>query len=216
MAVTRKPVHEAGNPIRLEIDLETRQRILEAARELFMSKGFKGVSMRDVAEIVKVTPAALYYHFPQGKEDLFIEVVKQMFEDYGRAARKAVEPGHTTREKLRLLAVHIISGLGNNSGWPMLMRDVREYLDKARQPEIWKHYGTSYIHSIRDIFQEGIDQGELSSNIPTDALSSIFYGMALSFKWGQGQDCFEDPVEIGRIADIMVSVLMDGVALRKR
>uniref|UniRef100_UPI003452EAA2 TetR/AcrR family transcriptional regulator n=1 Tax=uncultured Acinetobacter sp. TaxID=165433 RepID=UPI003452EAA2 len=41
----------------------THERILNCSIVLFARSGFHGVSMRQVAEAVGVTVAALYYHF---------------------------------------------------------------------------------------------------------------------------------------------------------
>src|SRR5260370_1343985 len=60
-------------------DHETRGQILQAAEALFIERGFKGVAMRDVADAVQVTPAALYYHFPGGKAGLFVETSRPWF-----------------------------------------------------------------------------------------------------------------------------------------
>jgi AcrR family transcriptional regulator len=47
----------------------TRQRILDVALELFLKQGYEHTSLREIAERVEVTKAALYYHF-KTKEDL--------------------------------------------------------------------------------------------------------------------------------------------------
>ena len=59
---------------------ETRVRILACAVALYARGGFHGVSMRDVARAVGVTPAALYYHFPD-KEQLYLAAVGHVFND---------------------------------------------------------------------------------------------------------------------------------------
>jgi AcrR family transcriptional regulator len=41
----------------------TRERILEAARELFAKEGFEAVSMRKIAERIEYSPTAIYFHF---------------------------------------------------------------------------------------------------------------------------------------------------------
>jgi AcrR family transcriptional regulator len=48
---------------------ETRQRILDVALDLFVEQGYDKTSLREIAERVGVTKAALYYHF-QSKEDI--------------------------------------------------------------------------------------------------------------------------------------------------
>jgi AcrR family transcriptional regulator len=51
-----------------------RRLILDAAAELFASKGYAQVSMADVADAVAVRPSALYRHF-RGKDDLLDQAV---------------------------------------------------------------------------------------------------------------------------------------------
>src|SRR5258706_15937113 len=67
------------------LDQGTWRQILTAAKELFFAKGYKGVSMKEIADAVQVTPAALYYHFPKGKEDLFTKMIQTLFVDEGVA-----------------------------------------------------------------------------------------------------------------------------------
>jgi AcrR family transcriptional regulator len=54
----------------------TRERILGAARDLFLDAGSDGVAMRAVAARVGLTPMALYRHF-KGREALLAAVVEQ-------------------------------------------------------------------------------------------------------------------------------------------
>jgi AcrR family transcriptional regulator len=58
--------------------LETREKILDAARELFLTEGYDGVSMRQVAERIEYSPTAIYVHFAD-KDELFRELVHADF-----------------------------------------------------------------------------------------------------------------------------------------
>jgi AcrR family transcriptional regulator len=62
---------------------ETREKILDAARELFVTEGYEGVSMRRVAEKIEYSPTAIYVHFAD-KQELFRELCH---EDYARLAQ---------------------------------------------------------------------------------------------------------------------------------
>jgi AcrR family transcriptional regulator len=53
--------------------LETRTRILDAAEELFMLRGFEGTSMRSLTAKAGVNLAAVNYHF--GSKDALVEAV---------------------------------------------------------------------------------------------------------------------------------------------
>jgi len=52
----------------------TRQRIIEAAAQLFVRKGFYGTSIADLAQATGLTKGALYHHF-ENKDALFFAVV---------------------------------------------------------------------------------------------------------------------------------------------
>jgi AcrR family transcriptional regulator len=56
---------------------DTRQRIQRVALELFAEHGYEATSLREIAERLDVTKAALYYHF-KSKED----IVQSLVEDY--------------------------------------------------------------------------------------------------------------------------------------
>ncbi|MFC8830014.1 TetR/AcrR family transcriptional regulator [Streptomyces sp. NPDC057137] len=58
---------------------DTRQRIQDVALELFVEQGYEKTSLREIAEHLDVTKAALYYHF-KTKED----IVVSLFQDLAR------------------------------------------------------------------------------------------------------------------------------------
>ena len=55
---------------------KNRQAILEVAGELFRSKGFGAVSMREIAEVCDIATGTLYNYF-KSKGQIFIEIVIQ-------------------------------------------------------------------------------------------------------------------------------------------
>jgi AcrR family transcriptional regulator len=52
---------------------ELREKILDAARELFAEQGYEAVSMRMIADCIEYSPTAIYLHF-RDKEALFAEL----------------------------------------------------------------------------------------------------------------------------------------------
>jgi AcrR family transcriptional regulator len=57
----------------------TRRRILAAAGALFAERGFRGATMREIAQRARVNLAAAHYHFGS-KQALYLEVVRGEFE----------------------------------------------------------------------------------------------------------------------------------------
>jgi len=66
---------------------ETRQKILDAARDLFVQRGFEATSMRAIADRIEYTPTAIYHHF-DNKEALLDELCNQDFRDLARAFQR--------------------------------------------------------------------------------------------------------------------------------
>ena len=65
-----------------------RESLLEAATAVAQSHGYAGLNFRDLAEMVGIKGASVYYHFPS-KADLAVAVAKRYWED-GVAALDAI------------------------------------------------------------------------------------------------------------------------------
>ena len=55
---------------------DTRQRILDSARELFRVHGYNGVSLQDIADTVGISKGNLTYHFSK-KEEIMEELLSE-------------------------------------------------------------------------------------------------------------------------------------------
>ncbi|CAG7615218.1 TetR/AcrR family transcriptional regulator [Actinacidiphila bryophytorum] len=64
---------------------DTRRRIQQVALELFAEQGYEKTSLREIAERLDVTKAALYYHF-KTKEDILSSIA----EDLARPMRELI------------------------------------------------------------------------------------------------------------------------------
>jgi AcrR family transcriptional regulator len=73
--------------------LATRRRILAAAGALFAERGFRGATMREIAQRARVNLASAHYHFGS-KQALYLEVVRGEFEKLEKKlAARAASPG---------------------------------------------------------------------------------------------------------------------------
>lgn len=61
---------------------DTREKILNEALALFSEKGYEGVSMSDIADVVGIKAASIYKHY-SGKEDIFRTIVQRFEERTG-------------------------------------------------------------------------------------------------------------------------------------
>lgn len=82
---------------------DTRARIQQVAVELFTEHGYEGTSLREIAERLEVTKAALYYHF-RSKEDIVASLVEDYYGQIDRLiewARSQPRTAGARREILR-------------------------------------------------------------------------------------------------------------------
>jgi AcrR family transcriptional regulator len=62
------------------LNTDTREEVKNVALRLFASRGFEQTSLREIAEELGITKAALYYHF-SSKRDLLSALIEPLFED---------------------------------------------------------------------------------------------------------------------------------------
>jgi AcrR family transcriptional regulator len=196
----KQQVEQASSPV----DQETRRQILTKAAELFLAKGYKGVSMKELAEAVEVTSAALYYHFPKGKEDLFTTMIQTVFVDEGFAGiDQTLAATQDVRERLTLLTAALLT-LPLDERLSMLLRDAREHLKDPEHQQVILSLLDRIRQQVIGLFQAAYDAGEIRSDLPVSVLVGLYMGMLREAKGLPGT----------HPASFLVSVLFDGIARR--
>jgi len=104
---------------------DTRQRILDIATDLFREHGYAGTSIRDIAEGLGMTKAALYYHFTC-KDDVLDALVAptiKAIEGFIDHAEKTpgTDPAELLRQFVTVLARNAPS-LTTTLGDPVVLR----------------------------------------------------------------------------------------------
>lgn len=70
----------------------TRERLIEAASQLFARHGFRGAPVRDICNQARTNPGAVSYHFG-GKRQLYRTVLRRAAENLAAAAREGAIAG---------------------------------------------------------------------------------------------------------------------------
>jgi len=75
--------------------VDTRRRILDSAVRLFAERGYAGTSVRDIADELAITKAAVHYHFA-AKDQIVAALLEPMLHQFGtvldEAAARAYDP----------------------------------------------------------------------------------------------------------------------------
>lgn len=98
---TRRDPEPVKREIKQERAARTREEILEAAIKLFARRGILATTMSELAKAIRMTPGALYWHFPT-KEDLLLASIEELNKRYIKEFEELLTEGRklTAREQL--------------------------------------------------------------------------------------------------------------------
>ncbi|MED7931449.1 helix-turn-helix domain-containing protein [Nonomuraea sp. LP-02] len=128
----------------------TRAAILDAATELFLERGFDGVSVREIADKADVSPKTVFTHFPQ-KEALVFSDEDERHERLV-AAVSGRAPGTTISDALK---AHYLSEIAAMRSGPQrqiltLMEETPALLDYAEK--MWFRHEGALVAAITEEF----------------------------------------------------------------
>ncbi len=183
-----------------------RQAILSAARELFVTEGYRNVSMRKIAERIEYSPAAIYSYFPS-KDDIFFSLAEEGFrlltEQVGAAIDGLPEP--IARVRAGLWAFYEFS-----KAHPEFF-DLM-FIDRSVPSLNQDFHRLEFFHEMLTRFEADIaacvERGQFSTGVdPAAAMHVLWAGMlgAASINLAQRLAPGEDPDALAH--DVLESVL---------
>ncbi|MBE9511236.1 MAG: TetR/AcrR family transcriptional regulator [Bacteroidetes bacterium] len=96
----------------------TEKIILDAARHVFIRKGFDGARMQEIANEANINKALLHYYF-RNKDKLFMAIFVEVIQSFILSTVKLIRnPGHSVFDKIRLFVEKYISFIQGNPYLP--------------------------------------------------------------------------------------------------
>jgi AcrR family transcriptional regulator len=116
----------------------TRSQILDCSLRLFSDRGYARTSVRDIAQAVGITDAAIYYHFAS-KRDL----LRSLFEERGIIAAlmglEALEPALDPEEQLQNVSLAALKVLSRNRDFiKVLLVEALAESEEGEAVEEWR------------------------------------------------------------------------------
>jgi len=159
------------------IESTAREKILDAAEQLFARRGFAGVGLSEIAEAVGLGKSSLFHHF-RGKADLYAAVLGHIFEGIELALMRTLAAGGSPVERLDRWLDTIIDVLGQRPSWArLLLRSLFEDDELTGSLEEEKAANQTLkriLDSAGALLREGMARGELrAASIPHTLQSLI-------------------------------------------
>ncbi|WP_322894431.1 MULTISPECIES: TetR/AcrR family transcriptional regulator [unclassified Yoonia] len=135
--------------------------VLDGARQVFMSDGFEGASVDDIARAAGVSKATLYSYFPD-KKFLFMQVAKTACQRQTQHAIETININAPARQVLRTIASEMVDFITSEFGTRVFRICVGE---SERFPELAREFyecGPMLIRErMADFFHLAMERGEL-------------------------------------------------------
>lgn len=139
---------------------EARERVLRAAERLFSERGYKAVTMRDIANELGMKPASLYNHAPRGKEDLFIAITERNLSRHRAGIEQAIaEAQPELRAQLQAIAKWVLSQPPTNL--QRMRHSDMPAIAKAEADRLSQLAYQSLLHPILSTVQEALAREEV-------------------------------------------------------
>ena len=186
--------------------------IIEAAARVFAERGFHGATTQDIADVLGIRQASLYYYFPS--KEVALEVVCTMGVDefVDREAAVAAGPG-SAAEKIRAIVHAHLSPMRDRRDFVWVFLRERHHLPDSSRRRVGRS-SRRLERIIQGVFEAGVRSGEFRGNLDCRLATLALLGMCNAAPAWLGK---EPDASIERVAAEFSRLILDGaVAPRKR
>jgi AcrR family transcriptional regulator len=185
--------------------VDRRSEIIHISAKLFRERGYKAVSMRDIAKSLDIKAASLYNHI-HSKQEILSLLIINVAEEFTRAMNSLQSSNETAIESLnKLIDFHIEITLRDpdaiaclNNDWMHLDKENRTYYVKMRD---------DYEENVRKIVKRGIDKGEIKEHNIEVIVFSMLSTLRTFYLW-YGRKMKLNPTEF---KESLTHVLIQGI-----
>ncbi|MBO6607775.1 TetR/AcrR family transcriptional regulator [Psychroserpens sp.] len=148
-----------------------REKIIHKASELFLTLGFKSVTMDDIASAMGISKKTIYVHF-NNKTKLVEAVTFHLFDTICDGIDDICEKAPNPIEELYSIKMFVMHHLKNEQSSP-------QYQLKKYYPQIYdalKYKQFEKMHaSVQESLEEGVKTGVFRSSIDVDFISRMYF-----------------------------------------
>ncbi len=159
------------SPIETE---DTRAKILNAARQVFVEKGLDGARMQEIADRAGVNKALLHYYY-RNKENLYQEIIRSTFSQFFQTVTNIINSTHPVEEQIRFFIEQHINFIHQNRDFLKLLgyellRGNETFFENFEQA-IKK--GFQFPERFIQVILKGMEEGTIREHNPMQTIISV-------------------------------------------
>jgi len=162
----------------IKINIIMQEQIIEKATEMYLTLGFKSVTMDDIANEMGISKKTIYQHFAN-KNDLVEAVTMQMFETISCGIDQICQPDKNAIEELFEIKDFVLHKLKDEKASPIFQ--LQKYFPRIYKTLHGKEYCKMQDCVITNL-KKGVETGLYRPEIDIEFISKIYYSCVHALK----------------------------------
>lgn len=182
LTLTSQSICEEMHTTMTDETKSTKQRILDAALNIFSNKGYYGTPVDEIVEEAQTSKGSMYFHFPN-KEQLFLALVDQFANVLERNVTEAIADSSKGMERVKIAIENVLDTFGKyrRPAKILLVQAVGlgSVFDKKRM-----EVTDRFAELIQTYLNEAIEVGDIES-VDTEVIAHAWMGAIYNvvIKW---------------------------------
>lgn len=178
--------------------------VVEAAARVFAQRGYHGASTQDIADLLGMRQASLYYYF-DSKEAALEAVCREGHQGYVERIRRIARSDASASEKIAQALFHQ-AGPERRDFTLVFLRE-RRFLPLPARKRI-RAFEVQYERAIQRLIEQGIRSGEFRADLDARMATLAFFGLGNSAAVWYGREPGVTPERMLRAyVDLLVRAL---------
>jgi TetR/AcrR family transcriptional regulator len=166
--------------VKVEIEKTTEEKILAAAKKVFISKGMSGARMQDIANEAGINKALLHYYF-RSKEKLFDVIFSEAAQKLFPKINSIFESDITLFEKIEHFSEEYITVMVENPYLPLFVLNEISQDPKTFLKKIWGKQNLPRPQKFLEQIEKEVRKGTIKKVSPLHLLMNLISLSAFPF-----------------------------------
>ena len=158
-----------------EKSLQKKQYILETAKKVFVEKGYKNVTMKDIVEACDISRGGLYLYF-SSTEELLLAVLQQDAEELDDVFTESIEEDSAADILTLFLKEQKKELLRKRNNLTMAVYEYA-FENREKKDQMLRRQFDAGVRVLEKLIESGIASGEFYCENPRGAANNIMYGL---------------------------------------
>jgi AcrR family transcriptional regulator len=182
--------------------------IIDAAARVFAERGFHGATTQDIADVLGIRQASLYYYF-SSKEAALELVCLRGVEGFFEAAKAIAARPESARNRLVSLIGSHLSPLVDRADFVKVFLNERQHLPRESRRRIGR-WSRGLERIFEDVIKEGVAKGDFRADLDVRMATLAILGMCnAASSWQRKEN-----IDVTDIAEEFARLVIDGMGKR--